>query len=450
MASTRVLFRLTALLLVTMASGCDDFRRAARDLVDRRSPRERYVDALANAGLGRTALAVDWVAAGERALREAPLVSSPYEEQGFFAPGEPVAIALRIQVRRGQEVTLAMDLPGDTTTTLFLDAWTPPEDSGGEVMFSHLASADSAERMIRVSPRRDGVLILRAQPELLRGGRFRVSLRLAPTLAFPVNPGTDRDIGSRFGAPRTGDRSHHGIDIFAKRGTPVVAAANGVVNRVNETPIGGKVVWLRDTFGNSLYYAHLDSQVVSSGMRAKIGDTLGFVGNTGNARTTPPHLHFGVYRRGEGPVDPYWFVYQPRGMVPRLAADTTRLGRWIRPSGARALLLTAPAARSDTIVVLVRHAAMRVLSASGDFYRVRLPDGTTGFVSARLTESADRAIATLPGGGAILARPVANLGPSDVVAVIDSGESIGVLGRFGEFALVRNRRGVAGWVLANH
>jgi murein DD-endopeptidase MepM/ murein hydrolase activator NlpD len=447
MVSTRSLARLTALLLVTMASGCDSVRRAAQDLLDQRPPRQRYVDALANAGLGRTALAVDWVTAGERALREAPLVSSPYEEEGFFAPGEPVAIALRIQVRRGQEVTLAMDLPGDTTTTLFLDAWAIAEDYGGEGMFSHLASADSAERMIRVSPRRDGVVILRAQLELLRGGRFRISLRLAPTLAFPINPGTDRDIGSRFGAPRSGDRSHHGIDIFAERGTPVVAAAPGVVNRVNETPIGGKVVWLRDTLGSSLYYAHLDSQAVSSGMRVDIGDTLGFVGNTGNARTTPPHLHFGVYRRGEGPVDPYWFVYRPRGTLPRLLADTTRLGRWIRPSGARALLLTAPVARSDTVGILGRHTAMRVVSASGGFYRVRLPDGATGFVNARLTESADRAIATLPGGGAILARPVANLSPSDVVAVVDSGESIGVLGRFGEFTLVRNSRGVAGWVL---
>ena len=92
-----------------------------------------------------------------------------------------------------------------------------------------------------------------------------------------------------------------------------MAAAPGTVTRVNETNLGGKVVWLRDTLGNSLYYAHLDSQAVSSGMQVNIGDTLGFVGNTGNARTTPPHLHFGVYRRGEGPVDPWWFLHRPRG-----------------------------------------------------------------------------------------------------------------------------------------
>jgi peptidoglycan LD-endopeptidase LytH len=228
----------------------------------------------------------------------------------------------------------------------------------------------------------------------------------------------------------------------------VVAAATGVVNRVNETPIGGRVVWLRDTLGNSLYYAHLDSQAVSSGVHVNIGDTLGFVGNTGNARTTPPHLHFGVYRPGEGPIDPYWFVYRPRGAIPRLVADTNRLGRWIRPSGSRALLLAAPSAKSDTVGLLGRHAAMRVVSASGDYYRVRLPDGGTGFINARLTESADRAIATLAGGHTLLARPVANVGPADIVAVIDSRESVSVLARFGEFALVRNGRGAAGWVLS--
>lgn len=61
------------------------------------------------------------------------------------------------------------------------------------------------------------------------------------------------------------------------------------------TPRGGKVVWMRDEArGMSLYYAHLDSQHVAAGAYVRPGDTLGFVGKTGNARTTPPHLHFGI------------------------------------------------------------------------------------------------------------------------------------------------------------
>src|SRR5688572_2066495 len=393
MISNRYLLQYGALLPLLGALGCDNLRKVAEELLDHRPPRQRYVDALKNAGLGDAALAVDWVAAGERALRDVPLVTSPHEEQGYLEPAEPSAIAFRVRVRRGQEVSLQLELPGDTSTTLFLDAWTLDAESADA--FDLVESADSGQRLLRLTPRREGEIIFRAQPELLRGGRFTATLRLAPTLAFPVKPGTERDIGSRFGAPRdAGARSHHGIDIFARRGTPVVAAAAGVVNRVNETEIGGKVVWLRDTFGNSLYYAHLDSQAVSSGMRVDAGDTLGFVGNTGNARTTPPHLHFGVYRRGEGPVDPYWFVYRPRGTVPRLVADTSLLGNWVRATGVRATLLVAPSGTSDTVALLGRHTVMRVLSAASDYYRVRMPDGAIGFVAARLTESTARAIAT--------------------------------------------------------
>jgi hypothetical protein len=90
---------------------------------------------------------------------------------------------------------------------------------------------------------------------------------------------------------------------------------------------------------------------------------------------------------------------------------------------------------------------MRVLSAAGEFYRVRLPDGLTGFVTARHIESADRAIATVAAGEKILARPTLPHAPSDVVAIVANGDSVGVVGRFGEFALVRSSRGVAGWVI---
>ena len=442
---SRTRFVLVAALIAGVPA-CGQLRDVAEELFDDRTPRERYVDALNAAGLRETALALEWVAAGDRALREASLVTSPHEEQGYLAPGEPTAIALRIRVRRGQELSLEVELPGDSSTTLFLDAWAAHPDSAGA--FIHLASADSGDRFVRVSPRQDAEIILRAQPELLRGGRFRALLRIGPTLAFPVKQGTERDIGSKFGAPRdAGARSHHGIDIFAKRGTPVVAAASGVVNRVNVTNLGGKVVWVRDVHGNSLYYAHLDSQAVSSGMQVDVGDTLGFVGNTGNARTTPPHLHFGVYRRGEGPVDPYWFVYRPRTPVPRLLADTSRLGDWVRPTVARATVRIGPSPTADTIVHLERHSVMRVLSAAGEWYRVRLPDGVTGFVSARQTESADRAIATVAAGQTILARPAVTHTPNDIVAIVERGETVRVVGRFGDFALVRSRDGVEGWVL---
>jgi SH3-like domain-containing protein len=140
-------------------------------------------------------------------------------------------------------------------------------------------------------------------------------------------------------------------------------------------------------------------------------------------------------------------VFRPRGTVPRLVADTTRLGQWIRLAAARGTLRTAPSIAADTLGLLDRHTAMRVLSAAGEWYRVRMPDGATGFVSARLTESADRAIATVEAGQTILARPAVTHGPADIMAVIEPGETVGVVARFGDFALVRTSRGTAGWVL---
>jgi murein DD-endopeptidase MepM/ murein hydrolase activator NlpD len=107
-----------------------------------------------------------------------------------------------------------------------------------------------------------------------------------------------------------------------------VAAAEGRVARVEHTSRGGNLVWLRDRRGYALYYAHLDRQYVREGDQVQPGDTIGFVGNTGNAITTPPHLHFEVYRRGEGPLDPWWFLHSPAREAPRLVADTTLPGTW--------------------------------------------------------------------------------------------------------------------------
>ncbi len=92
-----------------------------------------------------------------------------------------------------------------------------------------------------------------------------------------------------------GNRNHEGVDIFAAKGTPVVAVANGFVTRTGNQGLGGKQVWLRDSSsGNAYYYAHLDSILTESGKQVRINDTLGFVGNTGNAAGGSPHLHFGI------------------------------------------------------------------------------------------------------------------------------------------------------------
>ena len=124
-----------------------------------------------------------------------------------------------------------------------------------------------------------------------------------------------------------GARTHEGIDIFAPRGTPVLAATEGRIGFTGNRGLGGKQVWLRDRKRRqSLYYAHLDSIAIAERTLVAPGDTLGFVGNTGNAITTPPHLHFGIYKGFSGAIDPLHFIEKTKD--PREGtknADFTRL-----------------------------------------------------------------------------------------------------------------------------
>ena len=128
-------------------------------------------------------------------------------------------------------------------------------------------------------------------------------------LAVPVRGVQRPALRSSFGEPRSGHRTHAGIDIFARHGTPVVAAAEGVVVRIGTTDrLGGNTVWVAGKPSTLYYYAHLAGfrPGLRVGEHVEAGDLIGRVGNTGNARTTPPHLHFGMYpaARAFWPVDP--------------------------------------------------------------------------------------------------------------------------------------------------
>jgi murein DD-endopeptidase MepM/ murein hydrolase activator NlpD len=140
------------------------------------------------------------------------------------------------------------------------------------------------------------------QPPIGAAAQFALEVTASAMLAFPVQGATRSAIWSGFGAERDGGRrSHRGVDIFAARGTPVLAATDGWVTRVETTRVGGNVIWMQPLFGNMrVYYAHLHEQWVKPGDFVLAGEPLGSVGNTGNAITTPPHLHFGVYVRQPG------------------------------------------------------------------------------------------------------------------------------------------------------
>ena len=124
-------------------------------------------------------------------------------------------------------------------------------------------------------------------------------------LRVPVEGVQARRIADTFGAPRGRDRSHRGIDIFAPRGTPVRSATPGIVVSVREGGLGGRQVWVLGPAGERHYYAHLDDWAPGlARLRiVRTGEPLGVVGDTGNARGTPPHLHYGIYGRN-GAYDP--------------------------------------------------------------------------------------------------------------------------------------------------
>lgn len=135
---------------------------------------------------------------------------------------------------------------------------------------------------------------------------WKLSRMPAPTaLSMPVAGVDARAVADTFGAPRGADRSHEGVDIFATRGTDVVSATLGVVSSVREGGLGGRQVWVLGPGGQRHYYAHLDDWApgLAAGDVVQPGSVLGSVGDTGNARGTPPHLHYGIYASA-GAIDP--------------------------------------------------------------------------------------------------------------------------------------------------
>ena len=440
--SNRSLFRISAVLALIGISACEEIEQV-QDRFRDMTPYEAYETSLADAGLVDTALGRDWIMAGREAIESPASVSLPFHEEGFISAEDPRAMAYRVTIARGQRLTTEVTLNSRERTRVFIDLFRVPanEDDPLRPVFS----SDSVPGDFVVEPWRDGEYVLRLQPELLRGGRYGVTLRAEAQLAFPVEGYGMRGVQSIFGVERDGGRrSHAGVDIFARRGTPVLAAAAGRVNRVGMTNLGGKVVWVRDPVRNAnIYYAHLDSQYVRNGDEVHIGDTVGFVGNTGNARTTPPHLHFGLYRRGA--VDPFPFLNPPRGTLAEQTADLDQLGKWVRLVNDGIRLRATPALHGAIIRELDQYTPLRVLGGSGQYFRVRSPDGIDGYVAARLTEPVDAPLNSqvAAAGGAVF------LEPDDralVIVRLDPGEQVPVLGHYEGYLYVRAPSGYTGWM----
>lgn len=112
-----------------------------------------------------------------------------------------------------------------------------------------------------------------------------------------------------WGAPRSGGRSHRGVDMIAARGVPIVAIFSGKIERFSNSALGGKSIYFRSDAGDRYYYAHLDDFAdVSAGQQVSAGTVIGYNGSTGNAPANLPHLHFEYHPGGGGAVNPYPLV----------------------------------------------------------------------------------------------------------------------------------------------
>lgn len=249
-----------------------------------------------------------WENAYEKSLEDSLLIEMPFQMAGYFVSGNMEVYSYNVALEEGQVFHLEVET--DTTNPrVFIDFYELNEDM--EVCSLFKKGNEPLDRHFRFEVGKSAWYKVIVQPEIAANTPFLITAYTSPTLGFPVAGRGNKDIHSFWGAPRDGGaRRHEGIDIFAPRGTPIVASADGRVTFVGERGLGGKQVWLRSGLlnGYSLYYAHLDSISVSLAQRVQRGDTLGFMGNTGNARFTNPHLHFGIYKTG-GAVDPLAYVH---------------------------------------------------------------------------------------------------------------------------------------------
>ena len=143
----------------------------------------------------------------------------------------------------------------------------------------------------------------------------------ARVLAVPVLGRYPRDVPGTFFDPRSGGRRHNAADIMAPKGTPVLAADDGVIRRLSTNALGGITIYATDPEERFVYYyAHLDGYApdLRVDQRVRRGDLLGYVGTTGNAPPNAPHLHFQIMRLLDRdrlwdgvPIDPKPFLQLP-------------------------------------------------------------------------------------------------------------------------------------------
>ncbi|WP_439585459.1 peptidoglycan DD-metalloendopeptidase family protein [Dyadobacter bucti] len=342
------------------------------------TPLEKYEKELLQAKLETTPAGQTWFRVSKEALTDSLFSPTPYQERFYLGDSVP-AQSVRFLVQEGRRLLITPEKSvADTGSRLFVELY-KIKTNGKPQRIEYLSDENGT---ISYAENEGDTLLLRLQTGLGQKLTVAVTFATQPVLDFPVADHGMSSVISFWGVERDGGaRSHEGIDIKAKRGTPVVASDNGFITSTGTNNLGGKVVFLSAAGSPySLYYAHLDSQLVHVGQRVLRGDTLGLVGNTGNAITTIPHLHFGIYSRGTGAVNPLPFINDRKEKIPGLPEQSRWLGDTVAVRKKVNVFATSSFNTTTKITTLPANDKVRVLGEMAKGYRIVLQDGTKGYI----------------------------------------------------------------------
>ncbi|MBX2845573.1 MAG: M23 family metallopeptidase [Saprospiraceae bacterium] len=358
--------QLLFLFLFATLHGCSWFSK---------SPRQHYEHQLRKED---KTLYTKWQAEIEKAFEEAGVVELPYSSSALLVKERLHIYSYDVELAVGEVFSAAVktSIQG---ASIFLELF--ELDDGGQ----RTRKAYSKEGQLEYEVTQSGHYKVLVAGEMGTISNYAFNMNTHPLYGFPLKGGKNSDIQSFWGAPRDGGaRKHEGIDIFAPKGTDLVAVTDGTIER-RTGGLGGKQIWLYDKARRiRIYYAHLDAQIAEDGAKVQKGEVVGTVGNTGNARTTPPHVHFGTYLSKRGAVDPLGFVE----IKPKISGKkhAPLKGKGLAAALNNCRLLANPTSSAAVSGQLDEGTPFYVYASSGEYYYVRTPAGRAGFLPTNVVQ----------------------------------------------------------------
>lgn len=344
----------------------------------KKTDREKYEGRIRTGGGINSPAVKAWLAAGDYVLNYPLGINNNYSETGTFTTNNSGAHGIFTVLKRGMKLSVSLVRKEPLTTRVYMDLWRGGDSITGQPR-QLIGAADTATNVMEYIAYNDEKLIIRFQKEIGNTGSYQFSLQTGPAFAFPIRSDVKSNIGSLWGEPRDGGaRRHEGIDIFGPRRAAVVAVADGVISEVSNNPIGGKVIFLRPRGSKiRVYYAHLDEQLVQEDKQVSAGEVIGLMGNTGNAITTVPHLHFGIYNNAGGAIDPLLFVKPVKNIPKKLLAVPAKTD-----------MLTVKNAMvynnillNTYYLILPKNSSVAIEAITENHYKIILPDGRKGYIT---------------------------------------------------------------------